>query len=104
LRGKDPRASRQPRDPRPVAGGIAGKGSERDARARRLARCRIVGRVRLDVARDLAAALDLDLAVADRAGDPAAGADEKPLSDRQIALETAAHLDFVDCRRALEEP
>src|SRR5205814_7952630 len=64
----------------------------------------LVVRLRLDIARDLAAAFDLDLTVADRAGDPAGRADQEPLAHRQIAFEAAAHLGLVDRSRALEQP
>src|SRR5947209_2548115 len=64
----------------------------------------LVVRLRLDVARDLAAAFDLDLTVADRAGDPAGRADQEPLAHRQIAFEAAAHLGFVDRSGAFEQP
>src|SRR5690349_21573252 len=57
----------------------------------------------LDVARDLAAAFDLDLTVADRAGDLAGRADQQPLADRQIAFKAAAYLGLVDRGRALEQ-
>src|SRR5204863_6206506 len=76
-------------------------GSEGDAGTRRVGDELVA---RLNVARDLAAALDLDLAIANRAGNPAGGADEEALSHRQVALESAAHLDLVDRRRALEQP
>src|SRR3954447_13799786 len=65
---------------------------------------KVLVRLRLDVARDLAAAFDLDLAVADRPGDAAGGADQEPLAHDQVALEAAAHLDLVDRRGALEQP
>src|SRR5947209_19983328 len=78
-------------------------GSGRRARAGHLAE-EVFTRLRLDVAGNLPAAFDLDLAVADRAGDPAGGADQEALADDQIAFEAAAHLDVVDCRRPLEQP
>jgi hypothetical protein len=60
--------------------------------------------LRLDIAGNLAAALDLDLAVANRSGDPSAGLDQEPLADHQIAFEPALDLGFLDRGRALEEP
>src|SRR5260370_37885812 len=57
----------------------------------------------LHVARELSAALDLDLAVAHRADDLTRAADEQPLADRQRALEAAADLRVLDRGRALEE-
>src|SRR5262249_6619958 len=64
---------------------------------------RLGGGLRLDVAGDLAAALDLDLAVADRPGDAAAGLDQEPLADHQIALEAALDLGLLDRGRAFEQ-
>ena len=61
------------------------------------------GRLRLDIAGDLAAAFDLDLAVADRPRDPAGGLDQQPLADDEIALEAAAHLGVLDRGGALEQ-
>src|SRR5437588_10230360 len=78
-------------------------GSECDARSRRFGD-RILARLRLDVAGDLATAFDLDLAVANRAGNAARGTDEEPLADYQVALEPPAHVDLVDRRRTLEQP
>src|SRR5216110_977367 len=78
-------------------------GLECDARGRRFGD-RILARLRLDVAGDLATAFDLDLAVANRAGNAAGGTDEEPLADHQIAFEPPAHVDLVDRRRTLEQP
>jgi hypothetical protein len=44
---------------------------------------------------DLAAALDLDLVVADRARHPPARLDQEALADHQIAFETALDLGFL---------
>src|SRR5215469_3230864 len=62
------------------------------------------GGLRLDVAGDLAAALDLQLAVADRARHPAARLDQQPLADGQIAFEAALDFGFLDRGGALEQP
>src|SRR5260370_17286402 len=61
------------------------------------------GRLRLDVAENLAAAFDLDLAVADRPRDPAGRLDQEPVADGQITFEAAAYLGLVDRCRALEK-
>src|SRR5260221_13230471 len=61
------------------------------------------GRLRLDVAENLAAAFDLDLAVADRPRDPAGRLDQEPVADGQITFEAAAYLGLVDRCRALEQ-
>ncbi|SRR6266700_284249 len=61
------------------------------------------GRLRLDVAENLAAAFDLDLAVADRPRDPASRLDQEPVADDQITFEAAAYLGLVDRCRALEQ-
>jgi len=57
---------------------------------------RELGRVRgglcLDVAGNLAAAFDLDLAVANRSGDAPARLDQEPLAHHQIALEATMDL------------
>src|SRR5579862_948936 len=81
---RDPAADR-PRDrgrvkvsPSPARGR-----SERNARAGHVGD-EILGRMRLDVARDLAARLDLDLAVADRAGDAAGRADQQALAHDEV--------------------
>src|SRR3984957_15817138 len=58
---------------------------------------------RLNVAADLAAQLDLELAVADRAGHLAAVADQQALADDEVALEGAAHIGAVDLGGTLEE-
>ena len=60
-------------------------------------------RLRLDVAENLAAAFDLDLAVADRPRDPAGRLDQEPVADDQITFEAAAYLGLVDRCRALEQ-
>src|SRR6516162_1543460 len=57
------------------------------------------GRLRLDVA----AAFDLDLAVADRPRDPAGRLDQEPVADDQITFEAAAYLGLVDRCRALKQ-
>src|SRR6516225_1250923 len=62
------------------------------------------GRLRLDVAENLAAAFDLDLAVADRPRDPAGRLDQEPVADDQITFEAAAYLGLVDRCRALKQP
>src|SRR4029077_18812855 len=56
-----------------------------------------------DLARDLAAVLDLDLAVRDLARNVAGGADQQPLADDEIALETAAHFGIINRRDTFEE-
>ena len=58
-------------------------------------------RLRLNVAENLAATLDLDLAVADRPRDPAGRLDQEPVADDQITFEAAAYLGLVDRCRAL---
>ena len=62
------------------------------------------GRLRLDVAENLAAAFDLYLAVVDRPRDPAGRLDQEPVADGQIAFEAAAYLGLVDRCRALNRP
>src|SRR5882724_10675381 len=57
----------------------------------------------LDRARQDPAALDLDLAIADRADDPAGGMDGQPVLDGDLALEAAADLRRIDLDVALEE-
>src|SRR5271169_6070646 len=64
---------------------------------------RFAGRLRLDVAGYLAAALDLDLAVANRPRNPPGRLDQQPLADSEITLEAAAHFGLLDCGRALEQ-
>src|SRR5271169_4071856 len=64
---------------------------------------RFAGRLRLDVAGYLAAALDLDLAVANRPRNPPGRLDQQPLADSEIALEAAAHFRLLDCGGALEQ-
>src|ERR1700723_4488429 len=63
----------------------------------------VAGSARLDVAANLAAQLDLDLAVADRPRHLAAGADQQPFADHQIAFENAAYIGVVDLGATLEE-
>src|ERR1700719_3929126 len=58
--------------------------------------------VRADVCEKLAAAFDLDLAVADRPRDPAGRLYQEPVADDQITFEAAAYLGLVDRCRALE--
>src|SRR5439155_15949147 len=65
---------------------------------------RLGGRLGLHVAGNLAAALDLDLAVANRPGDPAAGLDQQPLADREVAFKAAMDLGVLDRGRTLEQP
>src|SRR5260221_8671948 len=60
-------------------------------------------RLLLNVAENLAAAFDLDLAVADRPRDPAGRLDQEPVADDQITFEAAAYLGLVDRCRALEQ-
>src|SRR5579875_3826841 len=67
------------------------------------ARKRLLFRLRLDVAGDLTAALDLDLAVANGARNAPARPNQKPFPDRQIAFEAAADLGLFDRSRALEQ-
>src|SRR6266850_816539 len=62
------------------------------------------GRLRLDVAENLAAAFDLDLAVADRPRDLAGRLDQEPVADGQITFEAAAYLGLVDRRQADQLP
>src|SRR5205823_8272304 len=65
---------------------------------------RLLAGVKRDLARDIAAILDLDLGIGDLARDMAASADQQPLADSELALEAAADLGIVDRRTALEEP
>ena len=60
----------------------------------------LTSRLRLDVAENLAAAFDLDLAVADRSRDPAGRLDQEPVADDQITFEAAVYLGLVDRCRA----
>src|SRR6202035_1323210 len=69
----------------------------------RLMRSEISLAMDFDLARDLAAVLDLDLAVGDLARNVAGGADQQALADDEIALETAAHFGIVDRRDTFEE-
>jgi hypothetical protein len=52
-------------------------------------------RLRLNVTENLAAAFDLDLAVADRPRDPAGRLDQEPVADDQITFEAAAYIGLV---------
>src|SRR5205085_8716701 len=56
-------------------------------------RCRAI--MRLDLPRDLAAAFDLDLAIADGTRDLAAGAHQQALLDDKLAFEAAVHIGIV---------
>src|SRR5580658_5696717 len=62
------------------------------------------GFAHLHVAGNLPPQLDLDLAVADHSGHPAAGADQQALADDKVTLERAAHVRVLDFRTALEQP
>jgi hypothetical protein len=64
-------------------------------RARQGSLPRFGSRLRLNVAENLAAAFDLDLAVADRLRDPAGRLDQEPVADDQITFEAAAYLGLV---------
>src|SRR5205085_7726169 len=88
------------------AAGGRSRGSAGDAYARHVGEdLAVLGRrLGLDVAGDLAAALDLDLAVADRAGDPPARLDQEALADHQVAFETALDLGVLDRGGAFEQP
>src|SRR5262249_20366835 len=55
------------------------------------------------MAREPAAALDLDLAIADRGGDLAGGPDQQPSAHGQLALEAPADLGVLDRCGAREE-
>src|SRR6516225_1417613 len=57
----------------------------------------------LNIAENLAAALDFDLAIADRPRDPASRLDQQPVVDDEVALETAADLSLVDGGGTLEQ-
>src|SRR5205823_974554 len=59
--------------------------------------------LRLDGARDLAAAFDLELAIGNRARNMAGGADQQPLADDKLALEMPAHLGLLDRGVAFEQ-
>ena len=59
--------------------------------------------LRLNIAENLAAALDFDLAIADRPRDPASRLDQQPVVDDEVALETAADLSLVDGGGTLEQ-
>jgi hypothetical protein len=50
----------------------------------------------LDVPENLAAALDFDLAIADRPRDPAGRSNQQPVVDNKVALEAAPDLSLVD--------
>jgi hypothetical protein len=58
--------------------------------------------LRLDVPQNLAAALDFDLATADRPRDPAGRPNQQPVVDNKVALEAAADLSLVDRGGTLE--
>ena len=60
-------------------------------------------RLRLNVAENLAAAFDLDLAVANRPGDAPAGFDQEPLAHDEIAFEATANLGILNRGRAFEQ-
>src|SRR6185437_2681472 len=115
IRRRPSRRNCSPRAPRPMA-----KRNRRGwprSPARRFRRLLLLGNrarvrqlrddvavaVRLDVTANLAAELDLELAVADRSGYLPAGADQQALADHQIALERAAHVGTVDLGSALED-
>src|SRR6185437_16720245 len=68
---------------------------QRDVSGLRRFRSRRGAIMRLDLPRDLAAAFDLDLAVADRAGDVAGGAHQQPLLHDELAFKTAMHIGMV---------
>src|SRR3954447_4539128 len=74
-------------------------GQRNVAGLRRLRRRAIM---RLDLPRDLAAAFDLDLAIADRARDLAAGAHQQALLDDELAFEAAMYIGIV-CRDGAPE-
>ena len=59
--------------------------------------------LRLNIVENLAAALDFDLAIADRPRDPASRLDQQPVVDDEVALETAADLSLVDGGGTLEQ-
>jgi hypothetical protein len=58
--------------------------------------------LRLNIAENLAAALDFDLAIADRPRDPASRLDQQSVVDDEVALETASDLSLVDGGGTLE--
>ena len=58
---------------------------------------------RLDLAENLAAALDFDLAVEDRSRDPAGRPDQQPVVNDEITFEAAAYLSLGDGGGTLEE-
>ena len=62
----------------------------------------LAGAQHADVAGDLAAPLELELAVAHRAGELAAAAHEQPLAHREVALVDAADVGFLDLAAAGE--
>ena len=49
----------------------------------------------MDRSRDFAAGFYLQLAVGDRPGNVAAGADQQPFADRELALKAAPHVGIV---------
>jgi hypothetical protein len=57
----------------------------------------------LDVAGDLSATLNLDLAIANRSGDASARLDQEPLANHQISFEAPLDLGFLDRGGALEQ-
>src|SRR6266480_2567733 len=57
---------------------------------------RLLAGVKRDLARDIAAILDLDLGIGDLARDMAASADQQPLADSELALEAAAALGDIN--------
>ena len=59
--------------------------------------------LRLNIVENLAAALDFDLAIADRPRDLASRLDQQPVVDDEVALETAADLSLVDGGGTLEQ-
>src|SRR5438046_9318697 len=70
-------------------------GGQRDEAGLRRLRRRCRASMRLDLPRDLAAAFDLDLAIADRARDLATGAHQQPLLDDEFAFEAAMYIGIV---------
>src|SRR4051812_45719030 len=98
------RSSRHAPRPRPSRdrGRERRGGLVRRPRARQ-ARNDILARLRLDVAGKLTAEFNFELAIPDRAGNLAAGTDEKTAAHRQGAFEPAMYLGGVDRGRALEK-
>src|SRR5215472_4521267 len=83
-------------------GGLERALSRGGAELREYFECCTTRRLRLNVSEDLAAALDLDLAVTDRPRDPACRSDQQPVVDDEVTLEAAADLSLVDGGGALE--